>query len=405
MVPMRNQLFWNQGRRAGFYDVSPVTGPIFEKDFVGRGAAFADYDNDGDDDVFIVNHGGPGILLRNDGGNRNHWLQVEVRGSKSNRQGIGAIVRVVAGGTTQTREIGSQSSYLSQNSLIETFGLGSNARADTVEVAWPGNARTVRTAVTANQRLLITEGETAELDRAQVRDFWKLYREATSLRTSHMIQRASDTYARALALNPKHEDVLYYYGGTRLDLGDFAGAARAWRTLVTLNPSSARGHSELGSLYICLEQGAPFQLDSAKSHFARAHEINKEENGPLVHLGEVALLRDDLAAAKSQLDAVIMTHTSNSAARFYAGYVDWKNGRLASAQEHFALAVAAARSTSQSALPPSEGDTKRGTSALVAETHHCGELTALSKRLRTADPRRDMIARYRELNSVLSTRH
>lgn len=404
LVPMRNQLFWNQGRQAGFFEVSRVAGPTFGKESVGRGAAFADYDNDGDDDVFVVNHGGPGVLLRNDGGNRNHWLQIEVRGTTSNRQGIGAIVRVVAGGTTQTRQIGSQSSYLSQNSLIETFGLGASAQADTVEVRWPAGARVIRTGLSANQRLLIAEGETRELDRAQVRDFWKLYREATALRTAHMTQRASDAYARALALNPKHEDVLYYYGGMRLDLGDFAGAARAWRTLVTLNPASARAHSELGSLFLCLESGAPFQLDSAKWHFTRAHDINKEENGPLVRLGEVALLRGDLAEAKRRFDAVLVTHTGNSAARFYAGYVEWKNGNLAAAHEHFTLAVAAARSAPPSAPAPGEGDTKRGTTALVSESQHCGELRALSRQLRSADPKRDMVSRYRELSNMLSSR-
>jgi len=237
-----------------------------------------------------------------------------------------------------------------------------------------------------------------------VQNFWKLYREATTLRVARMTQRASDAYARALALNPNHEDVLYYYGSMRLGLGDFAGAARAWRTLATVNPSSARAHSELGSLYLCLDAGAPFQLDSAERHFARAHEINKEETGPLVRLGEVALLRGDLAAAKRHFEAVLVTHGGNGLARFYAGYVEWKNGNTALAEQQFARAVAAAESATPSARPPGEGDTRRGTAALVAENQRCGELRALTKRLRTADPKRDMVTRYRELNSMLSIR-
>ncbi len=404
LVPEHNQLFWNQGRRAGFFDVSPVAGVTFGKEFVGRGAAFADYDNDGDEDVFIVNHGGPGILLRNDGGNRNHWLQIEVRGTKSNRQGIGATVRVVVGDTTQTRQVGAQSSYLSQNSLIETFGLGAATRADTVEVRWPSGARDVRAGVSANQRLLIVEGGTVASDRAQVQDFWKLYREATLLRVARMTQRASDTYARALELNPKHEDVLYYYGSMRLELGDFAGAVRAWRTLAAVNLSSARAHSELGSLYLCRDPGAPFQLDSAQWHLERAHEINKEETGPLVRLGEVALLRGDLATAKLRFEQVLVTHAANGVARFYAGYVEWKNGNTALAQQQFARGVAAAASGTPVAQAPGEGDTRRGTAALVAENQRCGELRALTKQLRTADPKRDMPSRYRELDKVLSIR-
>jgi hypothetical protein len=402
LVPMRNQLFWNQGRRAGFFDVSTVAGSIFGKEFVGRGAAFADYDNDGDEDVFIVNHGGPGILLRNDGGNRNHWLQVEVRGTKSNRQGIGATVRVVVGDTTQTRQIGAQSSYLSQNSLIETFGLGGAARADTVEVKWPGGASVMRAGVLANQRLLISESETTTGDRARVQDFWRLYREATVLRSEHQNDRASDAYARALELNPVHEDALYYYGSMRLELGDFVSAERAWRKLLEVNPSSARAHSELGSLYLCLDSAAPFNPDSAVRHFERAHEINKEETGPLVRLGEVALLRGDLASAKTRFETVLATHAASSVTRFYMGYVEWKNGHTPLAAKQFAAAVAAAKSGAQSAPAPSEGDTKRG-AAVTAANERCGELRAPARDLlQTANPQREMVTRYQALNNILT---
>lgn len=403
LVPMRNLLFWNQGRGPGFFEVSRVAGTAFSKEFVGRGAAFADYDNDGDEDVFIVNHGGPGILLRNDGGNRNHWVQVEVRGTKSNRQGIGATVRIVVGDTVQTRQIGSQGSYLSQNSLIETFGLGSAARADTVEVHWPNNTRVTRVGVSANQRLLITESETSDNGLAHTQAFWKLYREATLMRVAHMTQRASDTYARALDLNPRHEDVLYYYGSMRLDLGDFAGAARAWNTLTAINPSSARAHSELGLLYTCLDTGAPYHLDSARQHLERAHEINKEETGPLLRLGEVALLRGDLDGAKHNFQQVLITHATDASARFYAGYVDWKKGNTTVAQQEFTLAVAASKGGMPVAPASSEGDTKRH-NVLVAENERCGELRALTKQLRTADPKRDMLQRYHELDTMLSSR-
>ncbi|MEK7379911.1 MAG: ASPIC/UnbV domain-containing protein, partial [Gemmatimonadota bacterium] len=95
------------------------------------------YDRDGDLDLVVVNNGGPAVLLRNDGGHRGNWLQVAVRGTKSNRQGLGAKLRLVAGGVAQVRQVGVQPSYLSQNSAVEHFGLGPVPAVDTLEVIWP----------------------------------------------------------------------------------------------------------------------------------------------------------------------------------------------------------------------------------------------------------------------------
>jgi hypothetical protein len=157
LVPMRSLLFWNRGTSDGFFDVSSVSGPYFAEQYVGRGAAFGDYDRDGDVDVFVVNNGGPGILLRNDGGNRNRWLEVGLEGARSNRRGIGARLRLVAGGTVQVREVGAQSSYLSQNSVVEHFGLGALAAADTLEIRWPSGAHQIVLGPASNQILRISE--------------------------------------------------------------------------------------------------------------------------------------------------------------------------------------------------------------------------------------------------------
>lgn len=401
LVPMRNQMFWNRGRPEGFYDVSAVAGPTFRRDFVGRGGAFADYDNDGDVDVFVVNHGGPGMLLRNDGGNRNRWLEVEVRGTKSNRQGIGATVRLVVGGTTHTRQVGAQSSYLSQNSLIETFGLGAATQAETLEVTWPTGVRDIRTGLSSNQRILVTEGRATDTDRARVQMFWQLYREATLHRVARRNEAAADSYARALEINPDHEDVLYYLGGMRLELGDFEGAARAWRHLLSVNASSARTHSQLGALHLCLDARAPFQLDSAEHHLNRAHDINKEENGPLLRLGELSLLRGDLTAARRYFDMVLATHSDNASARFHSGYLAWKAGNMTLAGAEFRKAASVGTSRPAPPAVPSEGDTKRGSAALAAGGERCRQFRSLSERPRAADPDREMTSRYRELDSLL----
>jgi hypothetical protein len=157
LVPMRDQLFWNRGADDGYYDVSSVSGPHFAEKHVGRGAAFGDFDNDGDVDVFVVNNGGPGILLRNDGGNRQRWLAVELEGTASNRSGVGARLRLVTGGSVQVRDVGAQTSYLSHNDPREHFGLGRLPAADTLEIRWPSGLRQIVLRPESNQVLRVTE--------------------------------------------------------------------------------------------------------------------------------------------------------------------------------------------------------------------------------------------------------
>lgn len=137
LVPMKNLLFWQKNSVDGFEDVSSSSGPAFQRAHVGRGAAFADYDNDGDVDVFIVNQEGRPMLLRNDGGNKNNWVKVRVKCTKSNRTGFGTKVEISAGGLSQFQEIGGQTSYLSQNFQEAHFGLNKAARVDHLKATFP----------------------------------------------------------------------------------------------------------------------------------------------------------------------------------------------------------------------------------------------------------------------------
>jgi hypothetical protein len=156
LLPMRHQLFWNRGDREGFFDVAAVSGADLVAPSVGRGAAFADYDGDGDVDVFLVNHGSAARLLRNDGGSARHWIEVRARGARD-RQGLGALVEVEAGDLLLRQQVGSQPSYLSQNSATMHFGLADRARADTITVRFVSGQRVVVRDVAANQILAIEE--------------------------------------------------------------------------------------------------------------------------------------------------------------------------------------------------------------------------------------------------------
>jgi hypothetical protein len=149
-------LFRNQGR-GRFEHVSPAVGADFAVPQVGRGAAYGDYDRDGDLDLLLVNNHAPARLLRNDGGNRHSWIAVRAQGTKANRSAIGAIVRVQSAQGSQWQMVRSGSSYCSQSDLALTFGLGRDTTVAAVEVEWPGGGKTRLTNVKANQILKVVQ--------------------------------------------------------------------------------------------------------------------------------------------------------------------------------------------------------------------------------------------------------
>jgi hypothetical protein len=151
-------LFRNLGGKR-FEVVSDSSGAALRQAVVGRGAAYADYDGDGDLDLLLTANGGPARLLRNDGGNRNHYLRVRTRGTRSNRDGIGARVTVTTPDGRRTWGlVKTGSSYCSQSELALTFGLGAQHRATRVEVAWPSGQIDVLNDLEADRLVTLEEG-------------------------------------------------------------------------------------------------------------------------------------------------------------------------------------------------------------------------------------------------------
>ena len=122
-----------------------------------RGAAFGDFDNDGDIDILIMNMNEPPSLLRNDCGGSNHWVKVLLEGVESNRSAIGATVVVSYGDRRQAQAVLAQSSYLSANDRRLHFGLGSEEKAD-IEIHWPNGRVEKLTNVTPDQLVVVREG-------------------------------------------------------------------------------------------------------------------------------------------------------------------------------------------------------------------------------------------------------
>ena len=150
-------LFRNLGG-GKFQEVTAQVGGAFASPKVARGAAYADIDNDGALDVLVTTNGGRAWLFHNEDGT-NHSLRMKLLGTKSNRDGIGAVVRVTSGGAKQWQMLRSGSSYLSQSELVLTFGMGAATKAEAVEVQWPSGQVDKIASLAADQTITVQEGK------------------------------------------------------------------------------------------------------------------------------------------------------------------------------------------------------------------------------------------------------
>ncbi len=223
-------------------------------------------------------------------------------------------------------------------------------------------------------------------ERARVLRFWETYRRATEHRIAGRTAEAIEAYTSALALNPEHHDALYYLGNLEFDLGNLRAAERAWQRLIEIEPTSARAHSQLGTLYFCVGEDEPLQPDRAAAEFERAATINREETGPLLSLGEIALVRGDMEEARYYFDAVIGSNYTSVEAHFYKGYIAWRSGALGQASDLLAAAVALAQPAAPKPDAPGEGDTRAGAAPMVRAPTKCGALRAQADELTELDP-------------------
>jgi hypothetical protein len=154
----RPQLFRNLGT-GQFQEMVPAEGTPLAQRIIGRGAAYADYDGDGDLDILLTTNQGPGYLLRNDTPRQSHLLRLKLQGTRSNRDGIGAKVQVYTAKGVLHKMVRTGSSYLSQSELALTFGLGASTAIEKVRISWPSGIIDEVTDVAVDTTLLAREGE------------------------------------------------------------------------------------------------------------------------------------------------------------------------------------------------------------------------------------------------------
>jgi len=158
-VKYKEPLLMFENVNGKYKNVTATSGDVFKGEWPARGLSVGDYDNDGDLDVLIINNGEAPILLRNDGGNRNNWLGLQLEATKSNPGAVGAIITWEAGGVKRSRWKTSGGSYLSSHDPREILGIGQAAKIDSVQIKWPSGQIDKLTDVPINKYIKVTEGK------------------------------------------------------------------------------------------------------------------------------------------------------------------------------------------------------------------------------------------------------
>ncbi|MFT5090003.1 MAG: tetratricopeptide (TPR) repeat protein [Candidatus Latescibacterota bacterium] len=223
----------------------------------------------------------------------------------------------------------------------------------TATTAAPANVQAARTHAPTSANLSPEEKE-------HIKQFWLFYRQATQLRVQGHWQRALPIFRQALALDPTHEDGLYYLGNALFETGHYTEAASHWEQLISVNPRSTRAHLRLGSLFSSTLAGAPFDLERAEREVRTALAMNKEESGTVLKLGEILLLKGDIAGAQTQFAAASRTNARSSAAFYLLGYTHWQTGNRQEALALLRTAITLKNSAPRSHSASNEGDTLNG---------------------------------------------
>jgi tetratricopeptide (TPR) repeat protein len=376
-------LFWNR-QGEGFHDLGALHAGLSEK-HVSRGLGCADFDGDGDVDFAIADLYEGVRLFRNDMAS-GHWLRLRLRsknpaGAPTGR-GEGSTVIAWVEDVPLRRSV-TGVSYLSQHSAVLHWGLGQATRIQKLEVRWHCGETNVWENLEADRAYELVEGESslrpmtrpapavasaptaapgpvlAQADRERLLNFWAIQRaamDAVKLESNNV--KAIPLFRQAIELNPAHEDARYYLALSLAAEDVVAEALTTLADLQRLNPQSHRAWQQWGALQARTAR-TDAELAAAERALSRAHELNPEETGALLILGEVALMRGDLNRADECLNAACRTNPKAAGGFFLRGYTAWKRGDSAQAAEFLGATRKALGPDWQPKGATSEGDVRR----------------------------------------------
>ena len=198
----------------------------------------------------------------------------------------------------------------------------------------------------------------AEKDR--IRAFWATYGKARDLKLTGKWEEAIPIYRQALDLDPRHEDTLYGLANCHFELDQFEEALKALQRLVEVNPMSHRGYDQMGAVHACPLGTDTFDLAAAETALNRAIEINPEESGALLRLGELVLVKGDEERAFKLLALANQSNFRAVEGYYLRAYMRWKEKRLEESRDLLSEAVRQSKKPKVVAGVPGEGDTKEG---------------------------------------------
>jgi tetratricopeptide (TPR) repeat protein len=250
-----------------FTDISPNSGSVFAQSWVARGGAFGDLDNDGDIDIVISDYAGSVHLLRNEGGNRNHWVALDLRGTKSNRDGIGAkVILTTEKGLRQYATVSTAGSYLSANDRRAFFGLGAEMSIREVRVQWPSGTTQTLEHPHADQFLEVAEQAPPAGQKTLKAQSQSAFNDGMRLAKEGKLEDAKHAFRDAIRLDPDLLEAHFSLGVllAREGKAQYPAAMSEFIEVLRLNPQDADAHINLSNL-----------LEQEKDYAASAREMSK----------------------------------------------------------------------------------------------------------------------------------